>query len=541
MPTAQMASDPTTQLGEGERTPKGQSETKFRLRNCVPYLIFTLCASLYFLPFMRLLLRGTDEGTLVEGAVRTVHGQLLGRDFFEVIGPGTFYWLALFFKLFGVTFLASRICLFITSLATALSLYFLSRRVSRKYQALPCILLFGTYFGALWPTISHHVDSNCSALLAVVCIVLWRDAGKNWLLLAAGALTGATTLILQPKGLLLLLAISIWLWIQYRKGSASLSALLWIASGTFGVIATMLGYFWSQGALGDLIYANVVWPSRNYETANSVLYAQGILSYANHWIIPMRGINWTVGMAAIFIIPFVFVAALPALVLLLGRPYRPSTVRPDISLYLLCGCALWFSELHRKDICHLVYGSTLLVVLSIFYLQQKRRKLSDLALQVLYIASVCLASFNLIVALFAYPMATRVGSVAMGLTKGDPVLSAIEERVPADGELFVYPYSPMYYFLSATNNPTRYSFLVYSYYTPSQFRETVNALEQHRTRYVLWDTNFQDKLVDALFPAAKRIPPSGLIFESYLKSHYKAVWIHDGILLMERNNDDHRN
>src|SRR4051812_4156872 len=99
----------------------------------LPYLVFAFCASLYFVPFMRLFLFGTDEGTLVDGAVRVAHGQLLGRDFFEVIGPGTFYWLALFFKLFGVTFLASRICLFVSSLVTALSLYFLSRRICRSY------------------------------------------------------------------------------------------------------------------------------------------------------------------------------------------------------------------------------------------------------------------------------------------------------------------------------------------------------------------------------------------------------------------------
>ena len=56
---------------------------------------------------MRILLPGDgDEGLLVSGAVRIVHGQVFARDFFEVVGPGTFYWLALFFKLFGVTFVA---------------------------------------------------------------------------------------------------------------------------------------------------------------------------------------------------------------------------------------------------------------------------------------------------------------------------------------------------------------------------------------------------------------------------------------------------
>src|ERR1700722_13903630 len=93
------------------------------------YLLYTLCACLYILPFMRLYMLGTDEGILDNGAVRIIHGQVFARDFFEVIGPGSFYWLAAFFKLFGISFMAARICLFITSLGTALLMYFLSRRL----------------------------------------------------------------------------------------------------------------------------------------------------------------------------------------------------------------------------------------------------------------------------------------------------------------------------------------------------------------------------------------------------------------------------
>ena len=119
---------------------------------------------------MRLFLGWPDEGLLVAGAARIAHGQVFARDFIEIMGPGTFYWLALFFKLFGVTFLATRICLFVSSLGTGLLLYFLSRRICDRYQILPPILLAGTYFGGLWPTISHHVDSNFFALLSVALI-----------------------------------------------------------------------------------------------------------------------------------------------------------------------------------------------------------------------------------------------------------------------------------------------------------------------------------------------------------------------------------
>ena len=44
---------------------------------------------------MRLVRLEADEGTIIDGAVRIVHGQVFARDFFEVAGPGTFYWLSL--------------------------------------------------------------------------------------------------------------------------------------------------------------------------------------------------------------------------------------------------------------------------------------------------------------------------------------------------------------------------------------------------------------------------------------------------------------
>src|SRR5947209_6381037 len=126
-----------------------------RTKDFKSYFLFALCASLYILPFMRLYMLGTDEGTLDYGAVRVIHGQVFARDFFEVIGPGTFYWLAAFFKLFGVSFLATRICLFLTSFGTAFLMYFLSRRICSRYWTLPPLILGGTYFGGLWPAISH--------------------------------------------------------------------------------------------------------------------------------------------------------------------------------------------------------------------------------------------------------------------------------------------------------------------------------------------------------------------------------------------------
>jgi Dolichyl-phosphate-mannose-protein mannosyltransferase len=501
------------------------------------YIIFALCAGLYLLPFMRILLMETDEGELVSGAVRVAHGQVFARDFFEIVGPGTFYWLAVFFKVFGVTFVATRICLFVTSLGTGFLMYFLSRKVCERYQTLPCILLAATYFGMLWPTISHHVDSNFFALAALACVVLWQERRNNVLLLAAGVLAGATTWFLQPKGLLLLLALMLWLWIERRRKSASVSSIGILFGGYVSVIGIVLLYFWSRHALWDLFYANVLWPSGHYGPANVVPYAQGIIrEYWRSWAGPAGGVNWRAGIATALTIPFVVVAALPVLLPVLGIFRRRSLARPEILLYWLCGWALWLAEFHRKDIPHLVFGSPLLIILCIYYLAEYRAKAADLTLQVLAIAAASLALFNILTVLVAHPIQSRVGAVEV--FKSYPALAALEDRVAPGQEIFVYPYAPIYYFLTATTNPTRYSGVGYNYNSTAEFEGVVRVLNEHRVKFVLWDTTLMDKDLKYVFPSVQRPRSDQLIMEPYLESHYKSVWTDNkGIHLMERKSE----
>ena len=509
-------------------------------RRRLSYVLFALCTSLYLLPFVRILLEGTDEGTLIYGAVRTVHGQILGRDFFEVVGPGTFYWLAIFFKLFGVTIMGVRVCLFITSLGTALLMYFLSRKVCESYQTLPCVILASTYFGMLWPAISHHVDSNFFALASVACLVVWQDMRRKILLIAAGLLAGATTCFLQPKGILLVLSLSMWLWVQCQRRRAHKSALALVVGGYFSVIGIVFVYFWSRGALWELVYANVVWPWSHYGAVNVVPYAQGIVrSYWNPWVMATDGLHWTVLMATVLITPLLFVAALPGLLLLLVGRLKWNSLRPEVTLYGLCGSALWLSEFHRKDIFHLVFGSPLLIILCIHLLAERREKVADLSLQVLSITAGYLACFNLLLVLTAHPLATRVGSVA--LLKNDPALTFLSEHVAPGEEIFAYPYCPMYYFLSATTNPTRFSILLNNYNTVSQIEEVIQVLEQRRVKYVVWNATFETNGVESFFPGAKRLRPGDLMVEPYLESHYRVVWANSGTRVMERKGQDHGN
>ncbi len=507
-------------------------------RKYLDYAVFTLCASLYLFPFMRLLLYGTDEGTQISGAIRILHGQVFARDFFEVMGPGTFYWLAAFFKLFGVSFLAARLCLFISSLGTALSMYFLSRRVCGPYRTLPCFLLAGTYFGMLWPIISHHVDSNFVALLSVVFVVLWLDRRKRLLLIAAGALAGAALCIHQPKGGLLFVAIVLWLcWVERRRPAELLRSIALLSAGFVAIVGVVLAYFWSHGALWDLFYTNFLWPSAHYGgSVNNVRYAQGFgVEYWRIWAGPAGSALWRIPMAALLSLPFLLVAALPLVLAIFGIRNWKSFSRPEILLYWICGWAMWASEMHRKDICHLVFGAPLLLILCVYYLEQYRAKAYELLLQVLAISAVCLACYGLLLSLVAHPVVTRFGTVH--LLRDDPILASLEAHAAPGEEIFAYPYIPMYYVLSGTLNPTRYTLLTYTYNTQTQFQDAVHTLETHRVKWIVWDTSPDSQAGGFLFPLPKGAPRVKPIMEPYLQSHYRVVRQEKETLLMERTTE----
>jgi hypothetical protein len=224
---------------------------------------------------------------------------------------------------------------------------------------------------------------------------------------------------------------------------------------------------------------------------------------------------------------------------MLGMLQRRIVFNPQMMLYWLCGSAVWLSEIHRKDIYHLVYASPILIILCIYLLNQYRAKVADLGLQVLVISASCLLCFNLFLVLITHPVKTRVGSVAM--FKGDPVLTFLNTHTVPGEEIFSYPYSPIYYFLTATTNPTRYSLLLYNYNTSAQFHEVIQTLDQHKVKYVVWDTKLEAAAFPNVFPSWVSKSPDGFLIESYLESHYNLVESFDGVRIMERKSEDHSN
>ncbi len=492
-------------------------------------LVFSLLAALYLLPFMTFF----SAALLEIDAVRILHGAVFARDFVEVMGPMTFWWGALFMKIFGATFFGARVGLFVASLGTGIAMYYLARQVMRQYRWLPAVVFVAAYFGGSWPLMSHHTDSNFFGLLTVVCAVLWHERRKSRWLWATGFLAAVTSYTLQPKGLFLYFAILAWLAVLWLRRQVSWRPMLTL-TGSYAIsMGAGLLYFWSRGALWDLIYTNLIWPATHYSTVNDVPYGFGTMSY---WREFTHGPHIIAVAAPVLTAPYFFIDALPFLLVALVALRWRDALEPKIMLYLLCGAAIWLSEIHRKELGHLASGSPVLLIVFCYFLLAYRNKAAAVGIQLLAICAVALAGFNLVMMAGTHPVHTRVGTIRV--YKKYPVLKYLETHTHPGEPIFCFQYCPRYYFLDQNPNPTRFSLLTYNYNTKKQFEEAIREIQRARVKYVVWQSGPALKEIYYLLKGANKRPPYGFIMDDYLHAHYhKVKAFSNGMQIWERNGD----
>jgi membrane protein implicated in regulation of membrane protease activity len=496
-------------------------------------------SGVYLLPFARVLWRVGDEGTIVNGAIRVTQGDIPYRDFFEVMGPGSFYWLAAWFHTFGASWFALRSQLLLTWVAIAVTMYYLARRAHDGWVA-PFACAFYTLVALpLWPASSHHWDSTLFGLLMVAAFGQWQTTGRIVWLIPAGVLGAAATCTILAKGVALFgVALALVVLSGSRPSAAARSALALIGSYAC-VLAAVALWFYRHQALDDLLATTIAWPATHYSTLNRVPYGFSTLSAA----VGIVGRVMPPGPAfsplvAVCLIPLAFVVALPALAAAVQvrigfHHWRQALQRRDATTtYLLLGLALWVSELQRPDLYHLLWGTPLLLIgVSAAAATFLTRRIQTTTVAALSAAVVVSAAFSVTRALNANEeIVTRRGTVLT--ERSDPALAFIVDGVAAGSPFFVYPYYPMYYYLADLSSATRYSILIDNYNTPAQFADAISDLERHRVEFVLWDTVVAGDNLRRWFPGYRSSRDNRV--EAYLATHYDDVAVANGFRIMRR-------
>jgi 4-amino-4-deoxy-L-arabinose transferase-like glycosyltransferase len=452
-----------------------------------------------------------DEGILLQGAQRILGGQVLYRDFFSFYTPGSYYALALLFKIFGSSLPVARTAFALAGAILSSITYLLARRVCSRTVALTMAALATLTTLPYRFLVLHNWDSTLWACLALYCAVrLLETPSRKWAF-TLGLFASLTVLFEQSKGAGLCLGLglgflAIW-FLRGRKLLLNRTEILALVIGFAGPVAITFAYFASQHATTTLL-ADWLWPLEHYSRANRVPYGyQNWSDDARHQLFGMGSLPERL-IKVLAISPCLWIPVLPLIAagllaywIVRARRSFAAGARPTYYVIVSAGfVGLSLSTMFvRADIIHFMYLQPLNCLVLAWLLDGRdlpgRLVRSARPLLTAYVVAA-LALFGLVPLLGTLAahnqLATRHGVVATGVK--DTVVDYVEARVPAGETILVYPYLPLYYYLTGTFSPGRYDYFQPGMHTREQADDIVRELATRRVDVVLFEINFSEKV-----------------------------------------------
>lgn len=497
-----------------------------------------LLATGYLLLFRRYTTIEPDEGIVLQGAQRILRGEVLYRDFFSFLTPGSFYLQALLFKVFGNSFLVPRTTLAVLGGMFSAIGYLLARRVCRRSTTLIAIALLTLITLPYRFLALHNWDSTLLACLAVYCAVRMVESAHAGWAFAMASLTSLTLLFEQSKGVGLGLGLCLG-FVSVRVLRASRLEirgvdLIAIGTGLIWPFIVTFAYFYSQHALGTMLF-DWMWPLHYYSTANHVPYGSANWTEETRRQLFATGPPWVRILTAIVMSPYFLIPALPPIALLMffywaHRSWRNRNPDAKQAYYLmitgvLSGLLLAIVAV-RADIIHFMYllplyGLVLAWILDARDIQGRIFKATHPVVSAYIIFSFLIFSVPLLLRAVNSPfkIETRRGVVAVPAQ--DTVLEYVQGHVAAGSDLLVYPYLPLYNYLTGTFSPTSLDFFQSGMNTAEQGETILKNLKSGRIKTVLFEPSFPQKIPSS-WPGT---PLSAIVNDSvadYIVGNYKS-------------------
>jgi 4-amino-4-deoxy-L-arabinose transferase-like glycosyltransferase len=454
-----------------------------------------------------------DEGILLQGAQRILVGQVLYRDFFSFYTPGSYYLLALLFRACGSSIIVARSFLAFAGALLSLLTYRLARRVcSRKIAVTFAVLTTITTLPYRF-LVLHNWDSALWTCLALYSAIRVTEQGQARWAFGLGFLVSLTTLFEQSKGVGLGIGLLGGFALIYALKGGSLLNRRQVYAAVLGFslpLTITIAYFIRQHAFASMM-ADCLWPLQHYSAANRVPYG-----YQN-WSDETRHLLFGTGswaqrlMTGLVVSPCFWIPVVPLLAvgLMIFRVTKawPGRQCDGRSAYyiLVTACIsglLLTTFLTRADIIHLMYLQPLNCLVLAWIcdgrdipgelLGRLRRVWNPYSIASL----VVFALVPLWGALSAKDRVnTRHGVIAT--RSEDTVINYVQARVPAGEHILVYPYLPLYYYTTATFSPSRFDYFQPGMHTREQANSMIADLERQRTRVVLFENGFSQKIPNA--------------------------------------------
>jgi 4-amino-4-deoxy-L-arabinose transferase-like glycosyltransferase len=503
----------------------------------IALVVFVLTCAYLFL-FRRYTAMDPDEGIVLQGAQRILQGEVLYRDFFSFFTPGSYYFLAFLFKIFGSSIVVGRTSLVFAGGTFSVVTYLLARRVCARWSAL---LVAGIVTMSCLPfrfLVLHNWDSTLWGCLALYCAVRLLESSHWTWALGVGSFASLTFLFEQSKGAGLVLGLGgglLALTLMDRQRplcrGASLAAL--VVGLLWPMLVTAI-YFTSMHSVIPML-ADWFWPVQHYSLANRVPYGYQAWSDSTRHLLFGSG-SWGVRMITIvaispcFLIPALPLVAVALLFYWIPQLRRQRTSQPKCAYYVLMNAALsglLFSVvIVRADIIHFMYLGPLFFLALAWIIDgrdipgrvfQKLRPLLNVYFVIAFLAMSMALFFRTVRA--PYKVETRRGIVTM--PGADNVVETVQAETAPGEKILVYPYLPLYYYLTGTFSPTRYEYFQPGMHTTQQSREMLSQFASRRVRVVLFEASFAGKIPTS-WPATPSTAIASDALADYILQNYQS-------------------
>lgn len=486
-----------------------KSSAADRLDWLIPLALFVFTV-VYLSAFLRYSALEPDEGILLEGAQRILDGQLPYRDFFSFYTPGSFYLVAGLFRIFGDSFAVARFSIAIIGALFPVLTFALARRGCSRGMAAFVALLTALAGGAYRFLVLHNWYSTFLACLALYAVMRMLETHRPVWAFTAGSLCALTALFEQSKGAGLCLGLVLGFWtVRFARRKQLFRGSEWagVSAGLAWPFLLVAGYFGAKHSL-SIMLKDWIWPLRHYGLANHVRYGYQNWSDYSRGVIFHTGPAWAIALKVLVVSPGFIVPVLPFFAVGFYAygllQLRRGAANPQrwacyvVSSGALIGVLLSV-VLSRADIIHFMYLIPLWLVPMAWTLD-----ISNLSSALLLRCRACLiaflaASFGLTgfailsTATGAHnELATRRGVIRTD--KADTVIPYLTAHNVAGQAILVYPYLPLYYYLTGTRSLAGLDYFQPGMNTSEQAEEILSSLSSHPDAPVLLEPAFLGKI-----------------------------------------------
>jgi hypothetical protein len=467
-----------------------------------PFLYGTAAFALMMCgPVSRYLGSLADEGLILHGATRLLRGEVIYRDFFEVVPPGGFLIVATWMTIVGADFGSTRV-LAVGLIAAIAALTYASVVLASGRRVLGVVLAAAWAVRAPFEN-NHHWLTTAASMAASVCVLLAfsESPTRRAAAFAAGLFAGIAVTVTQTRGALLCAAVLVVVLGARRRVASALAGMV-VSPVAMVIYLALTGAL--RSAADDLIWFN----AQRYVDVQYVPFA----TFA----------TWADAVTvAVFPLAFLLTGIVVAL-----KPHGTIWHDPRGRAALAFAIIGLVGAFPRPDIAHINFTVPLacpLIAFCVTHIAHRLPRPAYLAMNTLVIGLCVIAlayATKRRVDVIIEPLETIATPSGVALRRPAPWttdvarLMAELDRLPTGDPVFFYPYLPLLPYLADRQHPGAVDAMVPGYTTPAQFRAACERAVHH-AKWLVVDRTWSDpRKLRALFPVmTDHHPPEKRAFE----------------------------